>query len=57
MTRDNKPKTDSDQSRWPQVRNSPAMLRSIERSKELYPEGFKWKNMVSNVRSTENIDS
>ena len=57
MTSDNKPKSDSDQSMWPQVRNSPAMLRSIERSKELYPEGFRWKNMVSNVRSTENIDN
>lgn len=57
MTINNKPKSDSDHSKWPQARSSPEMLRSIERSKELYPEGFKWKTLVSNVRSAENINS
>ena len=41
----------------PPAKMSLEMQQRMERVRELYPEGFRWKNMVSNVRSIENLNS
>ena len=41
----------------PPAKMSLEMKMRMERVRELYPEGFRWKNMVSNVRSIENVNS